>query len=479
MRRWAVILLLLFLARCSTSTRVFRLDTGQGVPIVHVPRRSVEPVEVSEGEFKQAIALHAPFVPAVEHPLEHARQVFGVSERSGWYRYERGSQQLIPSSPVSGLKGGLSPEDEELKRRYLEWCAQEWAPGDCLRLLVDKPFLDGDDKYALAMAIAHRKVLGAMKEELSRMVSPQAVAATVVAGMTMYAILLALPEPVTKGIAALLTLGAGAYLGWDTVWRLMDGWLVLMKEVDRATSFDELYAAGAKFGEVMGEKAARAFVMLATVAVGSTTAGLAAKMPALPGARQAAVAAKAQMNIRFTAPALTQVESVAITAEGVTIALAPNAVAMAARDNSGGKPGAKTAPPSSGGPGQWVQADEYMSEQASRYQAQVTGASEGTAYRVKLGDKEVDFDGFAQGRLLEAKGTGYAQWVDEQLEFVGIFKGRFQMLEQAQRQVRAARGTPIRWIVAEEKLAGALRKLFKANGLDEIEVIHVPPALPP
>jgi NADPH-dependent ferric siderophore reductase len=53
------------------------------------------------------------------------------------------------------------------------------------------------------------------------------------------------------------------------------------------------------------------------------------------------------------------------------------------------------------------------------------------------------------------------------------------MLEQAQRQFRAARGTPIRWIVAEEKLAGALRKLFKANGLDEIEVIHVPPALPP
>jgi hypothetical protein len=54
----------------------------------------------------------------------------------------------------------------------------------------------------------------------------------------------------------------------------------------------------------------------------------------LPGAGQAAVVAKTQLNVRFTAPALAQVESVAITAEGVTIALAPNAVPMAARDSS-------------------------------------------------------------------------------------------------------------------------------------------------
>jgi hypothetical protein len=70
------------------------------------------------------------------------------------------------------------------------------------------------------------------------MVSPQAVVTTVVGGLTMYAILLTMPEPVSKGVAALLTLGAMAYLGWDTVWRLIDGWLMLMKEVDRATAFE-------------------------------------------------------------------------------------------------------------------------------------------------------------------------------------------------------------------------------------------------
>jgi len=373
MRRWAVVLLLLFLARCSTPTKVFRLDTGQGVPMLYVPHREVEPVAVSEEEFRRAIAKHAPSVPAVEHPLEHARQVFGVPERSGWYRYESRSHRLTASAPGSDPNGGLSPEDVELKRRYLEWCAQEWGPGDCLRLLVDKPFLDGDDKYALAMAMAHSKVLAAMKEELSRLVSPQAVAVTVVAGMAVYAILLALPEPVTKGLAALLTLGAGAYLGWDTVWRLIDGWLVLMKD----------------------------------------------------------------------------------------IALAPNAVAMAARGNSGG-------------PGDWVKAGESMPEQARRYQAQVTRAPEGYVYRVKLGDKNVKFDGFDEGVLIETKATGYAQWVDKNLNFAGIFKGRLQMLEQARRQLEAARGTPIRWIVAEEKLAGALRKMFAGAGFP-IEVVHIPP----
>jgi hypothetical protein len=226
------------------------------------------------------------------------------------------------------------PEDEELRRRYLQWCKATWGGGDCLQLLVDKPFLDGDAKYALAMAIAHSKVLGAMKEELARMVNPQALVATVVGGLTMYAILLALPEPVSKGIAALMTLGAMAYLGWDTVWRLIDGWLVLMKEVDQATTFDGIYASGEKFGETMGEKATRAFVMLGTVALGNTASGMAATLPKLPGARQAAMVAETQLNIRFTAPALAQVESVAITAEGVTIALAPTAVAMAARDSS-------------------------------------------------------------------------------------------------------------------------------------------------
>ncbi|WP_224371665.1 immunity 52 family protein [Hyalangium versicolor] len=61
MRRWALVLLFAFLSGCSASTRgVVRLDTGQGEPSVHTPRRGVEPVAVSEKEFKKAITQHAP-----------------------------------------------------------------------------------------------------------------------------------------------------------------------------------------------------------------------------------------------------------------------------------------------------------------------------------------------------------------------------------------------------------------------------------
>jgi hypothetical protein len=477
MSRSAVLLMFVLLSACSASTRgVVRLDTGQGEPIVHTPRRSVEPVAVSEKQFKKAVAQHAFSVPVVERPLEYAGRLFGVSERSGWYRYEGRSKRLMASEPGSTRNLSLLPEDAELKRRYLLWCDHQWGGGDCLRLLADKPFLDGDAKYALAMAIAHTKVLGAMRAELARMVSPQSVVATVVGGLTLYAILLALPEPVSKGIAALMTLGAMAYLGLDTVWRLIDGWLVLMKEVDQATTFDGISASGEKFGATLGEKAARAFVMLGTVALGSTASGLAATLPKLPGAGQAAVAAETQLNIHFTAPALSQVESVAFTAEGVTIALGPNAVAMTAHGLSGGKGGAQAAPPSAGGPGEWVQVDESMSESARTYQAQRTGAPKGYAYRVQSGGEQVDFDGFDQGVLLEVKGPGYAQWLTQKLDFLPIFKGRLKLLEQARRQFEVANGTPVRWIVAEEKVAGALKKMFKGAGLDEIEVLHVPPA---
>nr|WP_224240336.1 restriction endonuclease fold toxin 5 domain-containing protein [Hyalangium gracile] len=418
---------------------------------------------------------HAPSVLVTERPLEYARKLFGVPERSGWFWYESRNSRLMASEPDAHPNVRLLPEQAELKRSYLQWCERRWGGGDCLRLLVDKPFLDSDARYALAMAIAHTRVLGAMKEELAQQVNPQAIVATVVGGLTMYALLLALPEPVSKGVAALLTVGAMAYLGWDTVWLLIDGWLVLMEEVDAATTFEAISASGETFGDTMGEKAARAFVMLAMVAMGNSTSSMAATLPKLPGAGQAAVVAETQFGIRFTAPALAQVESAAISAEGITLALAPNAVAMAARDSSGGKAGAQAPPPNSSGPGEWVKANEGMPEQSRRYQAQVTGAPEGYVYRVKLGDKFVKFDGFDKGVLLETKATGYAQWINKKLEFFGNFEGRDQMLEQARRQFKAANGTPIRWIVAEEKLAGALRVLFKEAGL-KIEVTHVPPA---
>ncbi len=76
MTRRAILLLFSLLAGCSASKKVVLLDMGQGKPIVHVPRRDVESVALSEEEFKEAVAQHALSVPAVDHPLEYARQRF-------------------------------------------------------------------------------------------------------------------------------------------------------------------------------------------------------------------------------------------------------------------------------------------------------------------------------------------------------------------------------------------------------------------
>ncbi|AKQ70165.1 putative lipoprotein [Myxococcus hansupus] len=283
--------------------------------------------------FEAAVASLARDVMPSLHPLRDARRRFGVPDRSGVYAYERRGQRLIPLEERSdGPRLLENYADEELTRAYGQWCARRRHAGDCLRLLDEGPLLASDGKYTLAMAIAMDSVWDETAEALRGMADPQALMATMTASVSMYLLLWALPEPVSKGVAALVTAAAIAYLGVDTVWRLLDGWMALVRQVDRATTFAQLSAAGDAYGEVLGESAARIFVLLATAAVGNT-AGLVARSSRLPGSAQAALNAEAQAGYRYAV--LGAVESVSMTAEGFAIVLAPHAVAMAARGTSG------------------------------------------------------------------------------------------------------------------------------------------------
>lgn len=340
MRARAVIWLVLALAvsGCST-TRVVRLDTGLGPAIVHTPfsEEGVEPVELDEDEFVEAVGVLARDVRPFAQPLREARQLFGVPERSGVYLYQPRGPRLIPQEEGQDSEGPRlleSYSDDALTRAYGRWCERKHQPGDCLRLLSEGPLLASDGKYSLAMAIAMGSVWEETAEALEDMADPQVLLATVTACVSMYLLLWSLPEPVSKGLAALLTATAIAYLGVDTVWTLLDGWMVLVRQVDRATTFEQLSEAGEAYGEVLGENAARIFVMLATAAIGNT-AGLAAKASRLPGSAQAAVAVETQAGFQYVA--IGRVQSVAMAAEGFTIALAPNALAMTAQGKGGGR----------------------------------------------------------------------------------------------------------------------------------------------
>ncbi len=127
-------------------------------------------------------------------------------------------------------------------------------------------------------------------------------------------------------------------------------------------------------------------------------------------------------------------------------------------------------PPQPQGPGQWSPVKESMSRRAARYQEQISGRPVDDAYVVRGGR----FDGYKDGVLLEAKGLGYAnKFIDKLLDPKMWFtRGARNLVDQAQRQLRAAKGTPIRWHVAEAKTADAIRKLFAGNDVKGIEVVH-------
>jgi hypothetical protein len=122
-----------------------------------------------------------------------------------------------------------------------------------------------------------------------------------------------------------------------------------------------------------------------------------------------------------------------------------------------------------------------MSARARAYQEQISGHSADEAYWVGGADRKsggVKFDGFRDGVLLEAKGPGYANKFLDSLEPKPWFKpsGAKALVDQARRQLGAAMktGTPIRWHVAEEKVATAIRLLFKDKGVEGIEVVYTP-----
>ncbi|WP_228558533.1 hypothetical protein [Myxococcus sp. AB056] len=333
--RWSTPLLLAMLLGCSGTTKSVRLHTGLGEPIVLTPRSGdAAPVELDKDDFVEAVEALAQSVRPSTRPQETARRLFEVDSRSGSYLYEPRGHRVIPLGPGEHLAGEPPATEVELTRAYLRWCERTDRPGDCLRLLVENPTVTGDGRYALAMALAQGVVLDEMMDAFKDMAEPQAMMAAVLWTWTTYCILLAVPEPFSKGVAAVMTASLIAYVGVDTFWSLIVGFKRLVEEAERATTFDELREAGERYGKVMGRNAARAFAMLATAAIGNTATGLGAKVPKLPGAAQAAVQAEAQVGIRLAAVA--DVGTVAVSAENVTIALAPGAVAMAARGTGGG-----------------------------------------------------------------------------------------------------------------------------------------------
>ncbi|WP_228556766.1 hypothetical protein [Myxococcus sp. AB025B] len=298
------------LVGCST-TRGVRLETDDGRTLVITSGIEAVPVDLEEDAFAEALVAESSRSRPSRSPEEAARRLFEMDERGGVYRFDVRTRQVTPVGAGGHLEGDGA--DVEMTRAYLRWCERTGQSGDCLGLLVERSTVGGDGRYALAMALAHGAVLEEMWEAFEDMADPRAMVAAAMWTGTMYLVLWSVPEPVSKGLAAVMTATLIAYVGVDTFWSLMAGFQRLMEAVDKAHTFDELREAGESYGRVMGRNAARAFAMLATVAVGNTAAGFAGRVPTLPGSAQASVQASARAGIALSA--VGEVQAVAMTSE--------------------------------------------------------------------------------------------------------------------------------------------------------------------
>ena len=135
----------------------------------------------------------------------------------------------------------------------------------------------------------------------------------------------------------------------------------------------------------------------------------------------------------------------------------------AAKETRGGAGPSDKLGESDGGPGQWEKAP--VRPKGGGYQKEVTGAPEGVEYAVPASTPsgKVLFDGYKHGKLLDAK--DWEQWPPADAKF-----WRRGVIEDARRQVEAARGTPIEWHFPNEDKARAVREVFDEAGIRGVDV---------
>ncbi|NPC81198.1 hypothetical protein HPC49_23585, partial [Pyxidicoccus fallax] len=218
---WMLMLVALMVG-CA-SGRVVRLDTGQGAPLrEHVPSGSSGSVEVEEGDFQEALSRLV-----LELPLSLREPLVRASTRGG--TMDRALQ-------VSLRKG------------YGRWCQAHDGPGDCLSLLEDGLGFGSMDRLKLALGLSldpmHESIADAVEDTLN----PTFFKAVVVSAMVSWAILAANPEPVFTKAAAAVAVLMLAYVGVDAFLEVVKACRELKLASDRATTFQELEEAGARFG---------------------------------------------------------------------------------------------------------------------------------------------------------------------------------------------------------------------------------------
>ncbi len=268
----------------------------------------VDPVEVSEVEFKSALTQLI-----LDLRMDVAFREAEAADERGWVR----SRTLLASSAGLADSGsGSSPES-----LYARICPD--ADGCLSQVGGTGLTFSRKDRTLMALSFALDTVWGAVEGELGKMLNPAALKVMVTSAALSVLLTMILPEPITKVIAVALTAAMVAYLGVVPVWEIGRGFVQLWDDAGKAMSVTELQDIGHRFGKVLGTNGTRVLVLLVTAALGGKSA-MASQGPRLPGFSQAALRGQAEAGFQLGTALNGGMTSIALPAAGVlNVALAP------------------------------------------------------------------------------------------------------------------------------------------------------------
>jgi len=202
---------------------------------------------------------------------------------------------------------------EEIARGYRAFCAAARRTNCLVGPLTDSGV------YQIAFDFALGSQWDGFVGEVKSTIDPSTIRVVLLTGLVIFMATIAIPELLSKIPAAAATMVLTAYLGARAVCDLVFGWIQMVRELDAATTFDQVRAAGQRYGRVVGAQTARILILLATAAIAE--GGLIARLMKLPRAAQASVALAAETG-GVGLEAVSVVEEVRVLPTGVAVAMA-------------------------------------------------------------------------------------------------------------------------------------------------------------
>jgi hypothetical protein len=266
------ILIGLLASSCGTVREGRQPDGEQIVFLPRAPRALASPV-VDELELRRALEELLPDVNVEETRAGLRRMVADL-------RFHGGRADELRVALASWGSGPATLE--EIGRGYRAWCAA------VQRTTCFQGPLTDSSVYEIAFDFAMGSQWDGFVGELKSTIDPSMIRIVLLTGLVIFMATIAVPELTSKIPAAVATAILTGYLGARAVCDLVFGWIQMVRELDAATTFDQVRSAGQRYGRVVGAQTARILVLLATAAI--ARGGLIARLMKLPRASQASAA---------------------------------------------------------------------------------------------------------------------------------------------------------------------------------------------